>query len=78
MMCQTLGHETGLIPKCYVCCTCILGSIPFLYLTRYVCIMDTYLCISYINYEHVRQVPCNHGMSCPQVMDGEDGLQLWR
>jgi hypothetical protein len=22
--------------------------------------------------------PCHHGMACPQVADGGDGLQLWR
>jgi hypothetical protein len=27
---------------------------------------------------HVRWVPCHHGMARPQVADGEDALQLWR
>jgi hypothetical protein len=27
---------------------------------------------------HIRWVPCHHGMGCPQVADGGDGLQLWR
>jgi hypothetical protein len=26
----------------------------------------------------VRWVPCHHGMVCPQVADGGDGLQKWR
>jgi hypothetical protein len=27
--------------------------------------------------DHVRWVPCHHGMAHPQVADGE-GLQIWR
>jgi hypothetical protein len=27
---------------------------------------------------HVRWVPCHHGMARPQVVDGGDGLQIWR
>jgi hypothetical protein len=27
---------------------------------------------------HVRWAPCHHSMACPQDVDGEDGLQLWR
>jgi hypothetical protein len=23
-------------------------------------------------------VPSHHGIACPQVVDGEDGLQIWR
>jgi hypothetical protein len=23
-------------------------------------------------------VPCHHGMVCPQVVDGGNGLQIWR
>jgi hypothetical protein len=26
----------------------------------------------------VNSVPCHHGMACPTVADGEDGLQIWR
>jgi len=22
--------------------------------------------------------PCNHGIACPWVVDGEDSLQIWR
>jgi hypothetical protein len=27
---------------------------------------------------HVRWVPCHHGMARPQVADGGDSLQFWR
>jgi hypothetical protein len=27
---------------------------------------------------HVRWVPCHHGMVRPQVVDGGDALQFWR
>jgi hypothetical protein len=27
---------------------------------------------------HVRWVPCHHGMARPQVADGRNGLQIWR
>jgi hypothetical protein len=27
---------------------------------------------------HVRWVPCHHGMARPQVADGGDALQFWR
>jgi hypothetical protein len=27
---------------------------------------------------HVRWVPCHHGMSRPEVVDGGDSLQIWR
>jgi hypothetical protein len=27
---------------------------------------------------HVKWVPCHHGMSCPQVADGGERLQIWR
>jgi hypothetical protein len=27
---------------------------------------------------HVKWVPSHHGMSCPQVVDEGDGLQIWR
>jgi hypothetical protein len=27
---------------------------------------------------HVKKVPCHHGMACPKVADGGDGLQIWR
>jgi hypothetical protein len=27
---------------------------------------------------HVNRVPCHHGMARPQVVDGEDGFQIWR
>jgi hypothetical protein len=27
---------------------------------------------------HIRSVPCHHGMGHPQVVDGGDGLQIWR
>jgi hypothetical protein len=27
---------------------------------------------------HIRWVPCHHGMAQPQVVDGEDILQIWR
>jgi hypothetical protein len=27
---------------------------------------------------HVKWVPCFHGMACPQVADGGEGLQIWR
>jgi hypothetical protein len=27
---------------------------------------------------HVKWVPCHHGMARPQVADGGDGLQIWR
>jgi hypothetical protein len=27
---------------------------------------------------HVRWVPCHHGMARPQVVDGGDTLQFWR
>jgi hypothetical protein len=30
------------------------------------------------DYNHVRWVPCHHGMARPQVADGGDTLQLWR
>jgi hypothetical protein len=23
-------------------------------------------------------ISCHHGMACPQVVDGGDGLQIWR
>jgi hypothetical protein len=39
----------------------------------------------YFNYKfcnnlitHVKWVHCHHGMTRPQVADGEDGLQIWR
>jgi hypothetical protein len=32
----------------------------------------------YVPPSHVRWVPCHHSMACPQVADGEDGLQIWR
>jgi hypothetical protein len=28
--------------------------------------------------DHVKWVPCHHGMARPQVADGGDGLQMWR
>jgi hypothetical protein len=29
--------------------------------------------------KHLRWVPCDHGMACPQVAaDGGDALQIWR
>jgi hypothetical protein len=27
---------------------------------------------------HVKWVPCHHSMVRPQVVDGGDGLQIWR
>jgi hypothetical protein len=27
---------------------------------------------------HVKWVPCYHSMACPQVVDGRNGLQIWR
>jgi hypothetical protein len=27
---------------------------------------------------HIKWVPCHHGMARPQVVDGGDGLQIWR
>jgi len=27
---------------------------------------------------HIRWVPCHHGMVRPQVVDGREGLQIWR
>jgi hypothetical protein len=27
---------------------------------------------------HVKWVPCHHGMARPQVADGGEGLQIWR
>jgi hypothetical protein len=27
---------------------------------------------------HVRWVPCHHGMTHPQVVDGEESLPMWR
>jgi hypothetical protein len=27
---------------------------------------------------HVKWVPCHHGVARPQVADGGDGLQIWR
>jgi hypothetical protein len=29
-------------------------------------------------WNHVKSVPCHHGTACPQVVDGADGLQIWR
>jgi hypothetical protein len=34
------------------------------------------MCYQGVNY--VKWVPCHHGMVCPQVADGGDGLQIWR
>jgi hypothetical protein len=30
------------------------------------------------NKDHVKWVPCHHGMPRPQVADGGDDLQMWR
>jgi hypothetical protein len=27
---------------------------------------------------HGRWVPCHHSILCPQVVDGGEGLQVWR
>jgi hypothetical protein len=35
-----------------------------------------YVCLP--NANHVKRVPCHHGMVHPQVADGGDGLQIWR
>jgi hypothetical protein len=32
----------------------------------------------YYKLDHVKWVPCHHGMACPQVADGGEGLQIWR
>jgi hypothetical protein len=31
-----------------------------------------------LHFNHVRWIPCHHGMARPQVADGWDGLQIWR
>jgi hypothetical protein len=36
------------------------------------------ICFYVTNCDHVRWVPCHHGMARPQVVDGGDGLQIWR
>jgi hypothetical protein len=28
--------------------------------------------------DHVKWVPCHHGMARPQVADGGEGLHIWR
>jgi hypothetical protein len=40
-------------------------------------ILDVIFWYLSINF-HVKWVPCHHGMVCPQVSDGGDGLQTWR
>jgi hypothetical protein len=31
-----------------------------------------------MNHPHVKWVPCHHGMARPKVVDGGEGLQIWR
>jgi hypothetical protein len=38
----------------------------------------TFLITRGIKFNHVRWVPCHHGMARPQVADGGNDLQIWR
>jgi hypothetical protein len=37
-----------------------------------------YLMMEPVTQIHDKWGPCHHGMACPQVADGGDGLQIWR
>jgi hypothetical protein len=41
-------------------------------------VKTTFHCIESIVRNHVKWVPCHYGMACPQVVDGGQGLQVWR
>jgi hypothetical protein len=47
------------------------GNITFEIKIAYIFYFLSFIC-------HVRWVPCRHGMACPQVADGGDGLQIWK
>jgi hypothetical protein len=38
----------------------------------------TNILYAFLILSHVRWVPCHHGMTCPQVADGGDALQVQR
>jgi hypothetical protein len=48
------------------------------------CVLDKFpkyhmkILLGDFNANHVRWVPCHHGMARPQVADGGDSLQFWK